>query len=111
VRVYEQLTHLKVWARKRHVIHVLYQLYTAEIEYAAGHLLHISKVHAGQVQKSCFFYFKYGIWMNTFCQSMLHVCPQLDVRFLADSNNWNVNATPNLRTVRQMLRALSNVRV
>jgi len=30
--------------------------------------------------------------------------PQLGVRFLADSNSWNVKGTPNLRTVRQMLR-------
>ena len=27
--------------------------------------------------------------------------------FLVDSNSWNVNGTPNLRTVRQMLRVLS----
>jgi len=30
--------------------------------------------------------------------------PQIGLRFLADSNNWNVNGTRNLRTVRQMLR-------
>jgi len=30
---------------------------------------------------------------------------QLGVRFLADSNNWNVNGTPNLRSVRQMLKS------
>jgi len=29
------------------------------------------------------------------------------VRFLADSNSWNVNGTSNLRIVRQNLRALS----
>jgi len=31
--------------------------------------------------------------------------PQLDVRFLADSNSWNVNGTPNVRAVRQVLRS------
>jgi len=35
--------------------------------------------------------------------SMWHICPQLGMRFLADSNSWNVNGTPNLRTVKQML--------
>jgi len=31
--------------------------------------------------------------------------PHLRVRYLADSNSWNVNGTPNLSTVRQLLRA------
>jgi len=31
--------------------------------------------------------------------------PQVGVRFLADSNSWNVNGTPNFRTVRQMLKS------
>jgi len=35
--------------------------------------------------------------------TMLHICPQLGVRFLAESNSWKVNGTPNIRTVRQML--------
>jgi len=35
--------------------------------------------------------------------------PQPDVRFLTDSNSWNVNGTPNLRTVKQMLRELSKL--
>ena len=30
---------------------------------------------------------------------------QLDVRFLADSNSRNVNGTPNVRAVRQLLRS------
>jgi len=30
--------------------------------------------------------------------------PQLYVRFLTDSNSWNVNGTPNVRAVRQMLK-------
>jgi len=30
--------------------------------------------------------------------------PQQGVRLLADSNTWNMNGTPNLRTVRQMLK-------
>jgi len=30
---------------------------------------------------------------------------QLDVRFLADSNSWNMNGMPNVRAVRQMLRS------
>jgi len=38
---------------------------------------------------------------------MLHICPQLGVRFLADSNVWNANGTPNLRTVKQMLTVLN----
>jgi len=29
--------------------------------------------------------------------------PKLGVTFLANSNSWNVNGMPNLRTVRQML--------
>jgi len=33
--------------------------------------------------------------------SLLHVCPQLGVRFLADSNSWNVNGTSILRTMRR----------
>jgi len=33
--------------------------------------------------------------------------PQLGVRFLSDSNSWIVNRTQKLRTMRQMLRALS----
>jgi len=40
---------------------------------------------------------------------MQHIFPQLGVRFLADSNSWDVNGTPNLRTVRQMLWALSQL--
>jgi len=28
---------------------------------------------------------------------------RLGVKFLADSNSWNVNGTPNLRTVRQIV--------
>jgi len=35
--------------------------------------------------------------------------PQQDVRLLTDSNNWNVNGTLNLRTVRQILRVLSQL--
>jgi len=31
--------------------------------------------------------------------------PQLGVRFIADSNSWNVNGTLNPRTVRQMLKS------
>ena len=59
------------------------------------------------IQKSCVFILKNSFWMNTFRHivcCMLHVCPQLVVRFLADSNSWNVNGTLNLRTVRQMLK-------
>ena len=50
--------------------------------------------------------------MNTYCHTvccMLSTWPQLGVRFLADSNSWNGNGTPNLRTVRQILRVLSQV--
>jgi len=35
--------------------------------------------------------------------------PRLAVRFLADSNSWIVDGTPNLRTVRQMLLVLSQL--
>jgi len=38
-----------------------------------------------------------------FC--LLHICLQVSVRCLADSNSWNVNGTPNLRIVKQMFRA------
>jgi len=31
------------------------------------------------------------------------------VRFLDDSNSWHVNGTSNLRTLRQMLRVLSQL--
>jgi len=34
---------------------------------------------------------------------------QLGVRFLDDSNSWNVNGTSNLRPVRQMLKVLSQL--
>jgi len=34
--------------------------------------------------------------------------PQLGVRFLADSNSWNVNGTTNLKTVRQMFKKARN---
>jgi len=37
---------------------------------------------------------------------ILYICSQLGVRFLADSNIWNVNGTPNIRTVKHMLRVL-----
>jgi len=40
---------------------------------------------------------------------MLPIFPQLNFRFLADSNSWNVNGTSNLKTVRHMLRLLSQV--
>jgi len=40
---------------------------------------------------------------------LVHICPQLGVRFLADNNSWNENGTPNLITVGQMLRALSQL--
>jgi len=46
-----------------------------------------------------------SVWMDTFCQTvwcMLPLCHQ-------DSNGWKVNGTPNLRTVRQILRVLSQV--
>jgi len=54
-------------------------LYTEGIEYAAGNLLDVSRIHARQVEKS-FFYFNYSVWMNIFCYSvccMLHICVQL----------------------------------
>jgi len=35
--------------------------------------------------------------------------PQLGLRFLADSNSWNVNEMANLRTVRQMLQNVSQL--
>jgi len=34
---------------------------------------------------------------------------QLGMRFLADSNSWNVNGTPNFRTMRQMLSVPSQL--
>jgi len=40
---------------------------------------------------------------------MLHICPQLGVKILADSNSWNVNGTPNLRNAWQMLTVLIQV--
>ena len=40
---------------------------------------------------------------------MLYIRPHLGVTFLADYNSWNVNATLNFRTVRQMLRLLSQL--
>jgi len=43
------------------------------------------------------------------CSMLVHICPQLVVRFLADDNSWNENGTPNLITVGQMLRALSQL--
>jgi len=40
---------------------------------------------------------------------MWRICPQLGVKFLADSNRWNVNGMLNLRTVKQMLSVLSQL--
>jgi len=40
---------------------------------------------------------------------MLHICPQLGVSFLVDSNSLKVIGTSNLRTVRQMLNVLSQL--
>ena len=74
-----------------------------EIKYAAGHLLRGKTIHARQVQKRCVFQF---LDEQILPYGMLHLCPQLGMRFLADSNSWNVNGTPNLRTVRQMLTVL-----
>jgi len=36
--------------------------------------------------------------------------PLLVLRFLADSNSWNVNGTPNFRNVRQMLKSTEQAR-
>jgi len=40
---------------------------------------------------------------------MLPICPQLCVRFLADSNSWIVNREPNPSTVRQVFGVLSQL--
>jgi len=82
-----------MFGQKRHFIYVLYKLDIVIIENAEGHLLHISRAHAEQIHKSSIF-----IRINTFCQTVYCtvycICPQLGVRFLADSNSWNVNGTP-----------------
>jgi len=44
-------------------------------------------------------------WLSVCC--MLQKCPHLCLSFLADSNSWNVNGTLNLRTLRQMLKVMS----
>jgi len=59
-------------------------------------------------RKSCVFNVS-SVWMTTSCHTvccMLHIHPQQRVRFLVDSNSWNVNGLPYLRTVRQMLKIL-----
>jgi len=93
----------------RHFIYVLYKLDIVIIENAEGHLLHISRAHAKQIHKISIF-----IRINTFCQTVYCtvycICHQLGVRFLADSNSWNVNGTPpHTRAVKQMLRVLSQL--
>ena len=61
---------------RRQFIHVLYYLCTEGIDYTAGILLLISRVHARQVQKF-FFNFNSIVWMNTFCHTVCctwHIC-------------------------------------
>jgi len=43
------------------------------IEHTAGHL-HISRVHARQLHKSCVCKFKYGVWINTFRHTFFVAC-------------------------------------
>jgi len=42
---------------------------------------------------------------SVFRGSSFRSIPQLGVRFLADNKSWNVNGTPNFRTVKQMLKS------
>jgi len=49
---------------------VLYLLCTEVIEYAAEHLLHISRDHARQVLKNLIFNFHCSVLMNTFCHTV-----------------------------------------
>jgi len=91
------------FGQKRHFVYVLYLCTHEWIEYAAGHLLHISRVHARQVQKSCFFTFNYNVWVNAFCHKF--------VAYMSSTRCWGscwqqqLNGTPNLRTVKQMLKS------
>jgi len=49
-------------------------VYTDVIEYAAGHLLHISRVYAGKHMKTFVCNFNYSAWMNTIWHtSLLHI--------------------------------------
>jgi len=43
---------LKVWAKEGISFMCFIKLYTERIEHIIGHLLHISRIHARQVQKS-----------------------------------------------------------
>jgi len=53
-------------------------LYTEVIEYDAGRLLHISRVHAMQVQKALVFTSNYSVWVNTFCHAICCIYVQLN---------------------------------
>jgi len=51
--------------------------------------------------------------MNTLPHSLSHIAcvPTVGVRFYVDSNSWNVNGTPIITSVRQMLRELSQLAI
>jgi len=94
------------FGQKRHFVYVLYLCTHEWIEYAAGHLLHISRVHARQVQKSCFFTFNYNVWVNAFCHKFVAYMSstrcwgscwqQQGVGALAGSNSWMERQTSEL---------------
>jgi len=54
-----------------------------------------------------------SVWMNTLPHSLSQIACvyTVGVRFYVDSNSWNVNGTPNITTVRQMLRVLSQLAI
>jgi len=87
-------------------------LYTVGIEHAAGHTQYFILVESipGKYRKAVFLILStvFG-WTNLAIINLLHVAyvsPAVGVGFFVDSNGWNVNGTPNLRSMRQMLRVL-----
>jgi len=103
---------LKVWAKTGISFKCFINCTQWESSIPLGTYFILAESMPHKYRKSCVINVNYAVWMNTVCHTaccMLHIRPQLGVRFLADSNSWNVNGTPSLRTVRKMLRVLSQM--
>jgi len=74
---------------------------------AFGHYVEKSNIAPspckGSFRHPCVINATYIAYMSLYKDATLGL-PQQGVRLLADSNTWNMNGTPNLRTVRQMLK-------
>ena len=79
--------------KRRDFNYVLYKYYTEEIEYTAGHILHISRVHARQVQKT--FCFSYSVCMNTFFRTVCCILPTCVVKQAILWDSWHGHSINN----------------